>query len=115
MASFEVWLLPGLSERSFLPSGVLQVLAKQESTNFYIPDFYYELLGESIPNKITDRFIKNAFGLYALQLSGDLIIHGLLDTTLSKDLIQHNAIIFQPEDLEVIYHSLIPNARIVFY
>jgi hypothetical protein len=112
---FEIWLLPELGERSFLPSGILQVLAKQESTNFYLPDFYYELLGDSIPVQPGVRIIKNAFGPYALYLGKDLLIHGPFHPDLPKDLVKHNGIIFKPADLEVIYHSLKPKARVVFY
>jgi len=113
--SFDLWLLPELSERSFLPSGILQVLAKQESTNFFLPDFYYELLGESIPADTTSRIIRNAFGEYALYLGENLLIHGPFQPNLPKDLVRHNAVIFEPEDLKIIYHSLKTKARIVFY
>lgn len=114
-ANFDVWLLPGLSDRSFLPSGILQVLAKQESTNYYLPDFYYELLGDSMPKDTAKRTIKNALGEYALYLGENLLIHGQFHPDLPKDLIQHNAIIFQPEDLRIFYHSLKTKSRIVFY
>lgn len=113
--SFDLWLLPELGSRSYLPSGILQILAKQGSTNFYLPDFYYELLGESIPTDTTKRVIKNAFGEYALYLSENLLIHGPFHPDLSKDLVRHNAIIFPPEELKIIYHSLKPKARVVFY
>uniref|UniRef100_A0A7C6EA52 Uncharacterized protein n=1 Tax=candidate division WOR-3 bacterium TaxID=2052148 RepID=A0A7C6EA52_UNCW3 len=113
--SFSVWLLPELSEKSYLPSGILQILAKQESTHFVLPDFYYELLGESIPTDTTKRIIKNGLGEYALYLGENLLIHGPFHPDLPKDLVRHNAIIFKPEDLKVIYYSLKPKARVVFY
>lgn len=113
--SFDIWLLPELGEKSYLPSGILQVLAKQESTNFCLPDFYYELLGESIPPNTNQRIIKNGLGEYALYLGEDLLIHGPFHHDLPKDLVRHNGIIFKPEDLKVIYHSLKPKARIIFY
>lgn len=112
---FTIWLVPELGDRTYLPSGSLQILAKQESTNFYIPDFYYELLGDSAPKDSVPRTIKNAFGTYVLYLSENLMIHGPFNPDLPKDLVRHNGIIFKPEDLEVIYHSLKPKARIVFY
>jgi hypothetical protein len=112
---FTIWLLPELDHRTYLPSGELQVLAKQESTDFYLPDFYYELLGDSSPKDYASRTVKNAFGAYALYLGENLMIHGPFHSDLPKDLVRHNSIIFKPEDLEVIYHSLKPKARIVFY
>jgi hypothetical protein len=112
---FTIWLSPELGERTYLPSGALQVLAKQESTNFYLPDFYYELLGDSSPKDSTLRTIKNAFGTYVLYLGENLMIHGPFHPDLPKDLFRHNGIIFNPEDLEVIYNSLKPKASVVFY
>lgn len=112
---FTIWLLPELGDRAYLPSGALQVLAKQESTNFYLPDFYYELLGDSSPKDSLLRTIKNALGTYVLYLSENLMIHGPFHPDLPKDLVRHNSIIFKPEDLEVIYHSLKPKAPVIFY
>ncbi|MDH5683268.1 MAG: hypothetical protein OEZ20_02250 [candidate division WOR-3 bacterium] len=111
---FEIWLLPELGKTSFLPSGILQVIAKEESPYFYLPDFYYELLGRLPPTEPEERFIRNAFGNYVLYLGENLLIHGPFHPDLPNDLVKHNGIIFQPEDLEIIYHSVKIEGRVSF-
>lgn len=111
---FEIRLLPGLGQTTYLPSGILKVIAKEESPYFYLPDFYYELIGKNPPTLPEERFIRNAFGNYVLYLGENLLIHGLFHPDLPNDLVSHNGIIFQPEDLEVIYHSLKIESRVSF-
>ena len=111
---FEIWLLPEFGKTSFLPSGILKVIAKEESPYFYLPDFFYELIGKNPPIIPEERFIRNAFGNYVLYLGENLLIHGPFHPDLPSDLVSHNGIIFQPEDLEVIYHSLKIESRVSF-
>lgn len=111
---FEIWLLTEWGKTGFLPSGILQVIAKEELPYFYLPDFYYELIGKNPPVVPEERFIRNAFGSYVLYLGENLLIHGPFHPELPNDLVSHNAIIFQPEELEVIYHSLKIESRVSF-
>lgn len=103
-----------LQENFSLPMGILQVIAKQETTYFIIPDYYYELLGKKIPEE-KERVIKNGFSPYLLSLGERLIICGPLSEEVPKDLIDFNAIIFSLEDMKIIFHSLKENSKVFFY
>ncbi|MEO0089340.1 MAG: hypothetical protein ABIK56_02275 [candidate division WOR-3 bacterium] len=97
-----------------LPMGILQVTAKQETTYFVIPDYYYELLGKKIPEE-KERIIKNGLSPYLLFLSENLIICGPVSEEVPKDLISFNALIFSLEDIKIIFHSLKENSKVFFY
>ncbi len=103
-----------LQEDFSLPMGILQVILKQETTYFRIPDYYYELLGKKIPEE-RERIIKNGFSPYLLALSEDLIICGPIKKEVPKDLISFNALLFSLEDIKVIFHSLKENSKVFFY
>ncbi|MCS7250342.1 MAG: hypothetical protein N2323_04450 [candidate division WOR-3 bacterium] len=108
--NFEVFLQENFS----LPKGILQVIAKQETTYFIIPDYYYELLGKKLPAK-KERIIKNGLSPYLLSLGERLIICGPFSEEVPKDLINFNAIIFSLEDIKIIFHSLKENSKVIFY
>lgn len=108
--NFDVFLQEDFS----LPTGILQVIAKQETTYFIIPEYYYELLGKKV-SEIKERIIKNGFSPYLLSLGEKLIICGPFSEELPKDLIDFNAIIFPLEDMRVIFHSLKENSKVFFY
>ncbi|MEO0089865.1 MAG: hypothetical protein ABIK77_01650 [candidate division WOR-3 bacterium] len=97
-----------------LPMGILQIVAKQETTYFTIPEHYYGLLGKR-PPKEEERIIKNSFSPYLLSLGENLVICGPFAEELPKDLIDFNAIIFSLEDMKVLFHSLKENSKVVFY
>ncbi|MEM2175189.1 MAG: hypothetical protein QXI58_06175 [Candidatus Micrarchaeia archaeon] len=97
-----------------LPMGILQVTAKQETTYFVIPDYYYELLGKKIPEE-KERIIKNGLSPYLLFLSENLIICGPVSEEVPKDLISFNVLIFSLEDIKIIFHSLKENSKVFFY
>ncbi|MEO0096873.1 MAG: hypothetical protein ABIK78_02125 [candidate division WOR-3 bacterium] len=108
--SFDIFLQEDFS----LPMGILQVIAKQETTYFIIPDYYYELLGKKIPEE-KERIIKNGLSPYLLFLSENLIICGPVLEEIPKDLISFNALIFSLEDIKIIFHSLKENSNVFFY
>ncbi|MEO0130563.1 MAG: hypothetical protein ABIK76_02585 [candidate division WOR-3 bacterium] len=108
--SFDIFLQEDFS----LPMGILQVIAKQETTYFIIPDYYYELLGKKIPEE-KERIIKNGLSPYLLFLSENLIICGPVLEEIPKDLISFNALIFSLEDIKIIFHSLKENSKVFFY
>lgn len=103
-----------LQEDFYLPTGMLQVIAKQETTYFTIPEYYYELLGKKVPEE-KERIIKNGFSPYLLVLSENLVICGPISEEVPKDLINFNAIIFSLEDIKIIFHSLKENSKVFFY
>jgi hypothetical protein len=97
-----------------LPMGILQVIMKQETTYFPIPDYYYQLLGKELP-KEEERIIKNGLSPYLLSLGEKLILCGPFHPDLPKDLVPFNALIFSLDDMKVIFYSLKENSKVLFY
>ena len=98
-----------------LPMGILQVVMKQETTYFQIPDYYYQLLGREMPKSEEEKIIKNGLSPYLLSLGEKLIICGPFPQDLPKDLVPFNALIFPLDDMKVIFYSLKENSKVLFY
>ncbi|MEO0117375.1 MAG: hypothetical protein ABIK97_07610 [candidate division WOR-3 bacterium] len=98
-----------------LPSGILQVKEKMAGVSFYIPEWFYELLGKEIPQDTLTRKVKDAFGKYCLSLGGDICLSGKIREEVPDGALDLIYLEFEDGDIEAIYNTLKDGASVFFY
>ncbi len=106
-------LKEGQDEYSALPRATLEVLSKQVRTTWSRPDWLYRLEGVEPATDSAERRVKNAFGVGAVYLGGDLVIHGRVSEEVPAEAIDHNYIELDSMPLKSIVDAVKPGTLVL--
>ncbi len=104
--------LEGQDEYSALPKATLEVLSKQARTTWRRPDWLYRLEGVT-PAADSARYVNDAFGVGAIFLGGDLVIHGKVSDEVPDEAIDHNYIELDSIPLKTIVDAVKPGTLVL--
>jgi hypothetical protein len=103
----------GQDEYSALPKATLEVLSKQVRTTWCRPDWLYRLEGVTPAVDSAERCVKDAFGVGAVYLGGDLVIHGRVSEEVPDEAIDHNYIELDSMSLKTIIDAVKPGTLVL--
>ena len=106
-------VLEGQDEYSVLPKATIEVLSKQVRTTWYRPNWLYRLEGVTPSADSADRCVKDAFGVGAIFLGGDLVIHGKVSEEVPSEAIDHNYIEVDSMPLKTIVDAVKPGTLVL--
>lgn len=106
-------LKEGQDEYSALPKATLEVLSKQVRTTWCCPDWLYRLEGVEPATDSAERCVKDAFGVGAVYLGGDLVIHGRVSEEVPDEAIEHNYIELDSMSLKSIVDAVKPGTLVL--
>jgi hypothetical protein len=105
--------LEGQDEYSALPKATLEVLSKQVRTTWCRPDWLYRLEGVTPASDSAQRCVKDAFGVGAVYLGGDLVIHGKVSEDVPPEAIDHNYIELDSMPLKSVVDAVKPGTLVL--
>jgi hypothetical protein len=105
--------LEGQDEYSALPKATLEVLSRQVRTTWYRPDWLYRLEGVAPPTDSAQRCVNDAFGVGAVYLGGDIVIHGKVSEEVPAEAIDHNYIELDSMPLKSIVDAVKPGTLVL--
>jgi len=105
--------LEGQDEYSALPRATLEVLSKQVRTTWCRPDWLYRLEGVTPAVDSAQRCVNDAFGVGAVYLGGDLVIHGKVSEDVPPEAIDHNYIELDSMPLKTIVDAVKPGTLVL--
>ena len=105
--------LEGQDEYSALPKATLEVLSKQVRTTWRRPDWLYRLEGVTPAADSAERCVGDAFGVGAIFLGGDLVIHGKVSEDVPPEAIDHNYIELDSMPLKSIVDAVKPGTLVL--
>jgi hypothetical protein len=103
----------GQDEYSALPRATLEVLSKQVRTTWFRPDWLYRLEGVTPPAESAERCVQDAFGVGAISLGGDIVIHGKVSDDVPAEAIDHNYIELDSMPLKSIVDAVKPGTLVL--
>jgi hypothetical protein len=103
----------GAEEYSALPRATLEVLSKQVRTTWCRPDWLYRLEGVAPAIDSAERYVRDAFGVGAVYLGGDLVIHGRVSEEVPAEAIDHNYIELDSIPLKTIVDAVKPGTLVL--
>ena len=106
-------VLEGQDEHSVLPKATLEVLSKQVRTTWCRPDWLYRLEGVTPAADSAARCVKDAFGVGAIFLGGDLVIHGKMSDDVPPEAIDHNYMEVESMPLKTIVDAVKPGTLVL--
>jgi hypothetical protein len=106
-------VLEGQDEYSALPKATLEVLSKQVRTSWCRPDWLYRLEGVTPATDSAGRCVQDAFGVGAIFLGGDLVIHGKVSDDVPVEAIDHNYIEVDSMPLKSIVDAVKPGTLVL--
>jgi hypothetical protein len=95
-----------------LPKATLEVLARQERTDWVRPDWLYKLEGIPPPPD-SERIVKNAFGPGEVFLGGELEIHGPVSESVPAEAVDHNYIELDSIALKRVVEAVKPGTLVL--
>ena len=105
--------LEGQDEYTALPRATLEVLSKQVRTTWCRPDWLYRLEGVTPATDSAERCVKDAFGVGAIFLGGDIVIHGKVSDEVPAEAIDHNYIELDSMPLKTIVDAVKPGTLVL--
>ena len=105
--------LEGQDEYTALPRATLEVLSKQVRTTWCRPDWLYRLVGVTPATDSAERCVKYAFGVGAIFLGGDIVIHGKVSDEVPAEAIDHNYIELDSMPLKTIVDAVKPGTLVL--
>ena len=105
--------LEGQDEYTALPRATLEVLSKQVRTTWCRPDWLYRLEGVTPGPDSAKRCVKDAFGVGAIFLGGDIVIHGKVSDEVPAEAIDHNYIELDSMPLKTIVDAVKPGTLVL--
>jgi len=105
--------LEGQDEYSALPKATLEVLSKQVRTTWRRPDWLYRLEGVTPSADSASRYVNDAFGVGAIFLGGDLVIHGKVSDEVPAEAIDHDYIELDSIPLKTIVDAVKPGTLVL--
>ncbi len=106
-------ILEGQDEYSALPKATLEVLSRQVRTTWYRPDWLYRLEGVTPPIDSAGRCVRDAFGVGAIFLGGDIVIHGKISDEVPAEAIDHNYIELDSMPLKSVVDAVKPGTLVL--
>jgi hypothetical protein len=103
----------GQDEYSALPKATLEVLSKQVRTTWCRPDWLYRLEGVEPAPDSASRCVRDAFGVGAVYLGGDLVIHGRVNDEVPDEAIDHDYIELDSMSLKTIIDAVKPGTLVL--
>jgi hypothetical protein len=103
----------GQDEYSALPKATLEVLSKQVRTTWCRPDWLYRLEGVAPAADSAERCVKDAFGVGAIFLGGDLVIHGKVSDEVPAEAIDHDYLELDSMPLKSIVDAVKPGTLVL--
>jgi len=103
----------GAEEYSALPRATLEVLSKQVRTTWFRPDWLYRLEGVEPTTDSAERCVRDAFGVGAVYLGGDLVIHGKVSEEVPAEAIDHDYIELDSIPLKTIVDAVKPGTLVL--
>jgi hypothetical protein len=98
---------------SALPRATLEVLSKQVRTTWCRPDWLYRLEGVAPAVDSAQRCVNDAFGVGAVYLGGDIVIHGKVSEDVPPEAIEHNYIELDSMPLKTIVDAVKPGTLVL--
>jgi hypothetical protein len=95
-----------------LPKATLEVLARQERSDWARPDWLYRLEGVPLPPD-SERVVRNAFGPGEVFLGGELEIHGPVSESVPAEAIDHNYIELDSIALKRVVEAVKPGTLVL--
>jgi len=105
--------LEGQDEYTALPRATLEVLSKQVRTTWCRPDWLYRLEGVTPATDSAERCVKDAFGVGAIFLGGDIVIHGKVSDEVPAEAIDHNYIELDSMSLKTVLDAVKPGTLVL--
>ena len=105
--------IEGLDEYTALPRATLEVLSKQVRTTWCRPDWLYRLEGVTPAADSAARCVKDAFGVGAIFLGGDIVIHGKVSEEVPAEALDHNYIELDSMSLKTILDAVKPGTFVL--
>ncbi len=106
-------VLEGQDEYTALPKATLEVLSKQVRTSWCRPDWLYRLEGVTPPLDSAGRCVRDAFGVGAIFLGGDIVIHGKVSDEVPAEAIDHSYIELDSMPLKSIVQAVKPGTLVL--
>ena len=104
--------LAGIDGFRSLPRAKLKVLGKRLQTDWYKPDWLYELEGIVPPAESSGRLVQDAFGPGELFLGGAISIHGRRRGGMPSEAVDHTYIELDDKSLRALINAVEPGARV---
>jgi hypothetical protein len=105
--------LEGQDEYTALPKATIEVLSKQVRTTWCRPDWLYRLEGVDLPPDSASRCVRDAFGVGAVYLGGDIVIHGRVSEEVPAEAVDHNYIELDSMSLKTILDAVKPGTLVL--
>ena len=104
--------IDGIDGFRSLPKAELEVLGKRLRTDWYKPDWLYELEGVEPPVDSSGRRVRDVFGPGELFLGGAISIHGRRRGGMPSEAVDHTYIELDDKSLRAVMNAIEPGARV---